>query len=96
MSGRDDRLGDRRGSKAEREVRGDRDDGGVSGTEGQAAAAGSAMQESGWVPFIMQVLHHALAVALMPATSKDGDLCLCHGICCLQFQAVLCGVATSE
>ena len=51
MSGRDDRLGDRRGSKAKTEVRGDRDDRGVSNTEGQAAAAGSAVQDSGWVTF---------------------------------------------
>ena len=48
ISGRDDGLGDRRGSKAKTEVRGDRDDKGVSSTEGQAAAAaGSAAQDSG-------------------------------------------------
>ena len=62
---RDDGLGDRRGSKAEREVRGDRDDRGVSSTEGQAAAAAvSTVQDSGWVTFAMQLLHHALAAML--------------------------------
>ncbi|DBA81048.1 TPA: hypothetical protein ACH3X2_007249 [Trebouxia sp. C0005] len=47
ISGRDDQLGDRRGSKAKTEVRGDRDDRGWRGTQGQAAAAGSAAQDSG-------------------------------------------------
>ncbi len=55
ISGRDDGLGDRRGSKAKTEVRGDRDDRGVSSIEGQAAVAGSAAQDSGWVTFTMQV-----------------------------------------
>ncbi|KAL0027469.1 hypothetical protein WJX77_003809 [Trebouxia sp. C0004] len=48
ISGRDDGLGDRRGSKAKTAVKGDRDDRGVSSTEGQAAAAtGSTAQHSG-------------------------------------------------
>ena len=65
INGRDERLGDRRGSKAKTEVREDRDDRGVSGSEEQAAAAGSAVQDSGWVTLHMQFLHHALAVELM-------------------------------
>ncbi len=68
ISSRDDRLGDRRGSKAEKEVRGDRDDRGVIGTEGQAAvAASAAAQDSGWVTYTMQIRksYHRLAVAWM-------------------------------
>lgn len=59
ISGRDDRLGDRRGSKAKTGVWGDRNDMAVSSTEEQAAAAGSVEQDSGWVTFTMQLLHHA-------------------------------------
>ena len=54
ISGRDDRHQHRREGKAKTEVRGDRDDRGVSSTEGQAAAAGSAAQDSGWVTFSIQ------------------------------------------